>query len=469
MNRGKSAGMSKIHRDLISESAEDVRQGESSGTGMSRSRRDRKREHSLPRPTLFPGMSLAHNFHEIMLGALVNSNGQDLLSSEDIPLKKKSRRISNKSRRNGTGQLRTFRQVARIERCERIPTWPVSNGLRCRAVARFSPSLAAKLEHNIGGADCPNLWLANDDPRATSPFLMLVHHNHSFDLADPARFIEREFLPEGFPSHAHQGMTTVTISLRGGLVHRDSDGTKQVFGAATSRVKQNESGPYRGKHTQWLTFGKGIVHELMFDNVRKKGQLGQRGSSVLHQELYQIWIDLPNKDRMMAPRVELLGGKESTPVVRRHGTTTTVIAGRHSGIVASVAVTSDLTILRVEMGRFSAWQHDVSCTHETMIIYVRTGSILIGGNEVSAHCTAHLSSEGDVLSVEAGPEGADFLLLSGQPLGKRVRARGSMVSDSRAGLEKAFADYERGEIGTPWSERYSDDEWRSHVAKHKRR
>ena len=263
-------------------------------------------------------------------------------------------------------------------------------------------------------------------------------------------------------------MTTVTICLRGGLTHRDSDGTKQVFGAETNRAKENASGPYRGKHTQWMTFGKGIVHELMFDNVRRKGQ-GTRGSSVIHQELYQIWIDLPNKDRMMEPRVELLGGEESTPVVRRHGTTTTVIAGRHSGMEASVAVTSDLAILRAEMDRFSAWHHDISCNHETMIIYVRTGSILIGGNEVPAHCTAHLSSEGDVLSVEAGPEGADFLLLSGQPLNQTLRARGSMVSDSRAGLERAFADYERGEIGTPWPERYRDDEWRSHVAKHKER
>lgn len=454
-----------LPRPLMTESGEDERHGKSSG--MPRSRRDRERRHSLPRPKLFPGMSLAHNFHEIVLGALVNSNGQDLLSSEDLPLMKKDRR-GRKGRRDETGELRKSRQVAKIERCERIPTWPVSNGLRCRAVARFNPALAAKLEHNIGGADCPNLWLANDNPRATSPFLMLVHHNHSFDLADPARFVEKEILPEGFPSHAHQGMTTVTISLRGGLTHRDSDGTKQVFGAETNRAKENASGPYRGKHTQWLTFGKGIVHELMFDNVQRKGQ-GTKGSSVLHQELYQIWIDLPNKDRMMEPRVELLGGEESTPVVRRHGTTTTIIAGRHSGMEASVAVTSDLTILRAEMDKFSAWHHNISCNHETMIIYVRTGSIIIGGIDVPAHCTAHLSSEGDVLSVEAGPEGADFLLLSGQPLNQTLLARGSMVSDSRAGLEKAFADYERGEIGTPWPERYRDDEWRSHVAKHKKR
>ena len=407
----------------------------------------------LPPPTLFPGMSLAHNFHEIVLGTLVNSDGQDLLSSEVMPIRK-NRKQSRTSRR--------LRQIDRIERCDRIPTWPVSNGLRCQALARFNPDLAAKLEHNIGGADCPNIWLANDDPTATSPFLMLVHHNHSFDLADPARFIEREFLPEGFPSHAHRGMTTVTICLRGGLVHRDSDGRKQVFGAETSSAKKNGDGPYEGKHTQWLTFGKGIVHELMFDNVRRKGQLGHRGSSILHQELYQIWVDLPREDRMMAPRVELLGGEDKTPTIAHQGTSTTVIAGNHSGKEACVDLTSDLTILRVEMKEYSSWKHSDSNHH-------RKGSILIDGEKVSAHCTAHLTTEKGGLKVMAGKDGGDFILLSGKPLGQNVAARGSMVADTSADLEKAFADYERGDMGSPWSERHSDDEWRKHVAKFRKR
>ena len=415
----------------------------------------------MPSPTLFPGMSLAHNFHEIVLGTLVNSDGQDLLSSKDVPLRKKGRQ-SRTSRQQ-------FRQIDRIERCDRIPTWPVSNGLRCQALSRFNPDLAAKLEHNIGGADCPNIWLANDDPSATSPFLMLVHHNHSFDLADPARLIEREFLPEGFPSHAHRGMTTVTICLRGGLVHRDSDGRKQVFGAETLSAKKNGDGPYGGKHTQWLTFGRGIVHELMFDNMRRRGQLGHRGTSILHQELYQIWVDLPSAKRMTTPRVELLGGDDETPTVEQQGAITTVIAGEHYGKVASVDLTSDLTILRVEMRAYSSWKHPEASQHHTMIIYVRTGSILIGGQIVSAHCTAHLTSEGDELKVIAGQEGADFLFLSGKPLGQNVAARGSMVADTNADLEKAFAEYESGDMGTPWSERYSDDEWRTHVAESQRR
>lgn len=410
-----------------------------------------------PQPSLFPGMSLAHNLHEMALGTLINSEGQNLLSSEVVPVRK-----------NRKQNRRRLRQIGRIERCDRIPTWPVSNGLRCRALARFNPDLAAKLEHNIGGADCPNIWLANDDPSATSPFLMLVHHNHSFDLADQARFIEREFLPEGFPSHAHRGMTTVTICLRGGLVHRDSDGRKQVFGAETSSAKRNGNGPYAGKHTQWLTFGKGIVHELMFDNVRRKGQLGHRGLSVLHQELYQIWVDLKSEDRMITPRVELLGGEDETPTIMHKGTATTVIAGKHNGKAASVDLTSDLTILRVEMKEYSSWKHADSNHHNTMVVYVRKGSILIDGEKVNAHCTVHLTSEKGELKVTAGEDGADFLLLSGKPLGQNVAARGSMVASTNAELERAFADYERGYMGTPWSERYSDDEWRNHVAKYKR-
>jgi redox-sensitive bicupin YhaK (pirin superfamily) len=402
---------------------------------------------------------------------------------------------SNNSQNNGqyegkesngsVGNKLPHRAVRRIERCDRIPTWPASNGLRCRAVARLFPGrrgaeMAAKLEHRIGGADCPNIWLANDDtgggdgsssPSAmdTSPFLMLVHHNHSFDLADPARLLQSQLVPEGFPSHAHRGMTTVTICLRGGLVHRDSQGTKQVFGAETEAAagKGRGEGPYKGKHTQWLTFGRGIVHELMFDNVRRRGQRGHRGPSVLHQELYQIWIDLPRAHRLMEPRVELLGGTDETPTVRRSGTVTTVIAGRHDEATARVGLTSDLTIVRVEMGKHTVWRHRTASDHRTAIAYVRTGSIQVGSDTIPAHCTAHFTKGGD-LTIVAGREGADFLFLSGEPLGQNVVARGSMVAETSEELGKAFTDYENGDMGTPWSERCNDAEWRLHVAKHKR-
>lgn len=93
------------------------------------------------------------------------------------------------------------RIVQRVEKFERIPTWPARNGLRFNAISKLNPSLGAKLEHQYGGADCPNLWLTNSIQQYTSPFLMMCHHNHSFDLNDPIRMIEKSFIPEGFPSH----------------------------------------------------------------------------------------------------------------------------------------------------------------------------------------------------------------------------------------------------------------------------
>lgn len=252
---------------------------------------------------IFPGQSLAHNLHEFVLGVLINSEGQNVLSKQSLSLPRQSLPAASAS---GLPQSTlSLRTITKMDRFERIPTWPTRNGLRFKAISRINPDLAAQVEHEYGGADCPNLWLNN--AKQTSPFLMMCHHNHSFDLNDPIRLFEKNVVPEGFPSHAHRGMTTVTICIRGGLVHRDSLGNKQLFGAdeqSTTQRRRHQrlvsNNPYKGKHTQWLTFGKGIVHELMWDNEpSRKGQYGRRGDndSVIHQELYQIWIDLPQNKR----------------------------------------------------------------------------------------------------------------------------------------------------------------------------
>ena len=156
--------------------------------------------------SIFPGQSLAHNLHEAVLGVLINSKGQKILSTQSLhdvkPQKQQARRRS--SHHHLPSALSTS-SVQRVEKFERIPTWPARNGLRFNAISKLNPSLGAKLEHQYGGADCPNLWLANSIQQYTSPFLMMCHHNHSFDLNDPIRMIEKSFIPEGFPSHVSTG------------------------------------------------------------------------------------------------------------------------------------------------------------------------------------------------------------------------------------------------------------------------
>ncbi|KAL7544880.1 hypothetical protein ACHAWF_008238 [Thalassiosira exigua] len=413
-------------------------------------------------PPVFPGQSLSHNLHELVLGVLINSDGQNVLSKQRL-----TSTSSHDLPRSLAPSESSIRKVIKVERFERIPTWPARNGLRFRAVTRFNPDLAARLEHRYGGASCPNLWLSV--AKQTSPFLMMCHHNHSFDSNDPARVLERRFAPEGFPSHAHRGLTTLTICIRGGMVHRDSLGNKQVFGAdedeKNGRFASNK--PYGGKHTQWLTFGKGIVHELMWDNEpSKKGQFGRRGDGgVIHQEIYQIWIDLPRKERYTEPRVELLGGGDETPaVIDMDGTRTTVFAGEHDGASASVDTISDLAVVLEIDGPGRTWTHRPPLSHSTIIIYVRTGSVRVGNARIPAHSTAYLSPAGD-LCVRSEEDGADFLVMAGEPLGQGLAARGSMVGETREELDRAFRDYQRGDMGVPWSESCSDEEWKKHLAK----
>ena len=160
-------------------------------------------------PSIFPGQSLAHNLHEAVLGVLINSNGQNILSTQslhDVKPQVQARRRSSPALSTSSSSTKSSNQrtVQKVEKFERIPTWPTHNGLRFNAISKINPSLGAKLEHQYGGADCPNLWLEDSKQQYTSPFLMMCHHNHSFDLNDPIRLIEKNFIPEGFPSHVRR-------------------------------------------------------------------------------------------------------------------------------------------------------------------------------------------------------------------------------------------------------------------------
>ena len=97
---------------------------------------------------------------------------------------------------------------------------------------------------------------------------------------------------------------------------------------------------------------------------------------------------------------------------------------------------------------------------------------MIGNTQVPAHCTAYLSppsssSENDkgkdIIQIKSQEKNTDFLVLAGQPLHQKVKARGSMVVETPQELEQAFVDYERGDVGVPWSESLTDDEWRRHL------
>jgi redox-sensitive bicupin YhaK (pirin superfamily) len=368
-----------------------------------------------------------------------------------------------------------IRKVERIEKFARLPVWPAWNGVVIWLVGNiFGNEIAARLESIITGRVCPNFFNYLD----TSPYVMLVHHCHTFSALDPLRYIQRTFFPEGFPAHPHRGFVTITYILHGGFVHRDSEGVYQKYGDATSDIRQQDT--YNGKHTQWLTTGRGMLHEEMFD-IETDIRLGQVNS---RQELYQIWLNVPARHKMDEPRSVLLGGNDDTPVVYDENgkAKTLILAGTYAGKTSIAPVVTDLVLFHVTLQPGITWKFNLpSALYETAFIYVRQGSLRSMGTgdsnssidentviQIPVHHTAYFEKMdgGDGIVVTAGEEGvADFMFLAGVPIKEPCYASGSMVMNYPNEIEEAYNDYQKGLFGIPWDYKLSDVEWKQHVLK----
>src|SRR5215467_9062963 len=161
--------------------------------------------------------------------------------------------------------------------------------------------------------------------RTSDPFLVCVHHDDAYPAGNeqlgPAASLEGRDLGQdfsrkdgwrmyhgrtvpGFPQHPHRGFETVTIARRGLIDHSDSLGAAARFG--------------RGD-VQWLTAGRGISHSEMFPLIDR-----ERANPV---ELFQIWLNLPAKDKLVQPYFTMLWDR-GIPRVTAEGVEVTVIAGR---------------------------------------------------------------------------------------------------------------------------------------------
>src|SRR5213593_23696 len=127
------------------------------------------------------------------------------------------------------------------------------------------------------------------------PFLLLDH----FQSSHPGDY------EAGFPLHPHRGIETVTYVLTGEVRHKDTLGNSGSIGAGD---------------LQWMTAGGGIMHEEM-PQVRPEGIAG-----------FQLWVNLPAKLKMTAPRYQGVLASEIPEVEVEGGTRIRVITGTVNGV-----------------------------------------------------------------------------------------------------------------------------------------
>ncbi len=299
-------------------------------------------------------------------------------------------------------------------------------------------------------------------PWATiDPFLFCVYHDDAYpsgnaqmgpDASLAGRNLGQDFerkdgwsmyhgmaIP-GFPSHPHRGFETVTIVRKGLIDHSDSLGATARFG---------------GGDVQWLTAGKGIVHSEMFPLLNK--------DQPNPLELFQIWLNLPAKSKMVEPHFTMLWSENIPRRVASdaNGKTTDIacIAGRMADAVQVTPLApppdswasqpdADVAIWTLKMQPGARWTLPAAQGAGTrrQLYFFKGKTVAVGGQLVSQHAAIELNASAGVELVN-GPQTAEFLMLQGKPIAEPVAQYGPFVMNTQAEIHQAFADYRRTEFG----------------------
>jgi redox-sensitive bicupin YhaK (pirin superfamily) len=240
------------------------------------------------------------------------------------------------------------------------------------------------------------------------PFLLWDH----FAFNDP-----REGPIQGFPMHPHRGIETVTYMLDGAVHHRDSLGNAGLIGAGD---------------VQWMTSGRGIMHE----ELPRRGPTGVIAG-------FQLWVNLPAALKMSTPRYQEV--KSSTiPVVQRDGATIRLVSGEVDGVRGPVTdIAAQPIYVDVTLDAHATFTQPVPQGHMA-IAYVFEGTGCFGpqGQAVEA-VRMIVFGDGDQIEVSTDT-GVRFMLFTGAPIREPIAPYGPFVMNTQAEIQQAIAELRAG-------------------------
>ena len=249
--------------------------------------------------------------------------------------------------------------------------------------------------------------------RLMSPFLLL-------DEMGPVDYAPGDAV--GAPSHPHRGFETVTYLLAGGMRHEDSAGN---------------SGDLNPGDVQWMTAGRGVIHsEMPQDHMMEHG-------GRMHG--FQIWVNLPAKDKMMEPRYQDIPSKDIPEATNKDGTVwAKIVAGEALGTNAVIDTVIPITYIHMKMKAGASYIHHCDSDHNIMV-YAFGGSVDIEGRSLHDGGLG-LLEKGDELSLTAEDDGAEFLILGGPELGEPISRYGPFVMNTREEIYQAIEDFNNGTL-----------------------
>lgn len=271
------------------------------------------------------------------------------------------------------------------------------------AIGDFYPALSVFSYHELGNT--------------TSPFLLLDH-------LGPGK-LEPKSKKKGVNEHPHRGFETVTFVFAGELQHKDSTGGGGL-------IKRGD--------VQWMTAASGIQHIEQFSS-----EFRESGGPF---EMVQLWVNLPAKDKMSAPRYQSLLNEDIPKVILDDQTSyIRIVAGelnQTTGIAKTFTAMNVFDIHLVKDQQITL----PAAEGTTTLIYLRKGKVQFSSDEESLEeqAMAVMSSLGTGVQINA-LENCDLLFLSAQPLNEPINGQGPFVMNSYDEILQAYDDIKTGKFG----------------------
>ena len=248
------------------------------------------------------------------------------------------------------------------------------------------------------------------------PFLFLNHHG-------PQKYGPgNSGLP--FGPHPHRGFETLTYILQGDIMHKDSAHGESII---------------RAGGIQWMTAGRGLIHsEVSSEEFKRAGGM---------EEVIQIWMNLPAKDKMTAPGYTGLQKEEIPAISLDNGQVVlNLVSGRWHEVSGPVQSLTGLFMASVFFKEGGTLPLSVA-PGRNILFYVVRGELRVNDTPVREHFLVEFGNEGEAITVEAMKE-AVLILGHGEPLREPVVAHGPFVMNSAEEIQQAMEDYHAGKFGS---------------------
>lgn len=258
----------------------------------------------------------------------------------------------------------------------------------------------------------PGLTMQRMDP------FILLDYNSKFYFPPSAE-------PRGVSVHPHKGFETVTIAYQGQVAHHDSSGN---------------SGTISEGDVQWMTAGAGILHQEYHAEA-----FSRSGGDF---QMVQLWVNLPSKDKLTAPKYQGLTLAEINKVALPDGQgQVEVIAGEYQGITGNATTFSPVHLLNAKLNEGGKASFSFPANYNTAILIIGGKVLVNAGTIVGTDHLAAFNHDGEIFEIEAKDGNAIVLILSGEPIGEPIVSQGPFVMNTQEELVEAYAEFRSGKFG----------------------